>query len=79
VFVWGRTPTGGRGTVVVEQRGSSGWRRVAGLPANRVGIFSAALRVSGQGPLRARQDGGGTSLPFSLTEPPDRVYQPFGS
>ena len=79
VFVWGRTPAGGRGTIVVEQRGSSGWRRVASLSANRVGIFSAALRTSGHGPLRARQNGRGTSLPFTLTPPPDRVYQPFGS
>jgi hypothetical protein len=80
VFVWGRTPTGNRGTVVVEQRGSSGWRRVTVLAANRVGIFSAEFRTSGRGSLRARlQSGGASSLPFSLTEPPDRVYQPFGT
>jgi hypothetical protein len=80
VFVWGRTPAGRRASVVVEQRDSSGWRRIATLAANRVGIFSTSLRAGSRGPLRARlQNGGGTSLPFSLTEPPDHVYQPFGS
>jgi hypothetical protein len=80
VFVWGRTPAGKQATVVVEQRSSSGWGRIATLAANRAGIFSTSLRAGGGGPLRARlQNGGGTSLPFSLTEPPDHVYQPFGS
>ena len=78
VFVWGRTPTSRPGTVAVEQHASSGWRRIANLSANRVGIFSATLRTSNRGPLRARLGEAG-SLPFSLTRPPDRVYQPFGT
>jgi hypothetical protein len=79
IFVWGRTPTSKAATVIVEQHGSSGWRRVASPAANRVGIFSSELRTSGGGRLRARLPGVGTSLPFSLVAPPDRVYQPFGS
>jgi hypothetical protein len=79
VSVWGRTPSGRRGSVVVEQRGASGWRRLTTLAANAVGIFSAELPTRGRGPLRARIAGTGTSLPFSLVRPPDRVYQPFGT
>jgi len=78
VFVWARTPTGKGGTIVVEQHGSSGWRRVAALRANRVGIASATFAMRAHGALKARI-GGNTSLPFSLVPPPDQVYQPFGS
>jgi len=78
VFVWARTPTGKGATIVVEQRGSSGWRRLGALHANRVGIASATLAAHGRGPVRGRI-GKDASLPFSLVAPPDRVYQPFGS
>jgi hypothetical protein len=81
VSVWGRTPSSAAARVTVEQRGASGWRRVATLRADRAGIFSAELRLSGKGPLRARASSRQTttSLPFSLATPPDRVYQPFGT
>jgi hypothetical protein len=78
VLVWARTPTGKGATIVIEQQGSSGWRRVAVLHANAVGIASATVPTSARGPLRARI-GADTSLPFSLVEPPDHVYQPFGT
>lgn len=78
VFVWARTPSGKSATIVVEQRSSSGWRRVGVLHANRVGIGSATLPARGRGPLRGRI-GNDASLPFSLVAPPDHVYQPFGS
>jgi hypothetical protein len=81
VFVWGRTPSSAAERVTVEQRGASGWRRVATLRADGAGIFSAQLRLTGKGPLRARASSPQTttSLPFSLARPPDRVYQPFGT
>src|SRR3954469_8940678 len=78
VFVWARTPSGRGATIVVEQRSSSGWRRVGVLHANRVGIGSATLPARGRGPLRGRI-ANDASLPFSLVAPPDHVYQPFGS
>jgi hypothetical protein len=79
VFVWARTPNGKGATVVVEQRGPSGWRRVGVLHANRVGIGSATLAAHGRGPLRAHT-GNDASLPFSLVAPPDdHLYQPFGA
>src|SRR5262249_38734067 len=78
VFVWARTPGGKGATLVVEQRGSSGWRRVALIRANRLGIATATFATLGRGALRA-SSGGETSLPFSLVSPPDHAYQPFGS
>jgi hypothetical protein len=63
---------------VIEQRGSSGWRRVGVLHANGAGIFTSVVKASGKGPLRA-QVSGATSLPYSLVEPPDRAYPPFGA
>jgi hypothetical protein len=80
VQVWGRTPTGAAATVVVEQRAGSGWKRVGTLHANGVGIFSGSIPSAGSGSMRARlPEGGATSLPFSLANVPDRVYQPFGT
>jgi hypothetical protein len=80
VFVWGRTPTRASATVLVEQHRSSGWHRVAALRADRAGIFSAELRTSTRGSLRARlTTPRASSLPFSLRRVPDRVYQPFGT
>jgi hypothetical protein len=78
VFVWARTPTGKAATIVVEQRGSSGWRRLGAVRANSAGIASATLSARGRGPVRGRI-GGDASLPFSLVAPPDRIYQPFGA
>lgn len=82
VSVWGRTPAGRAGTVRVEQHGPLGWAEVGRLATDRFGIFSATLNASGHGPLRALfpVDGAtSTSLPFSLVNPPDHTYQPFGS
>ena len=79
IFVWGRTPGGQPGRVIVEQR-AGGWTRVAALVADRYGIFSGRISGRGDGDLRARLVGeGSTSVPFSLTAPPDRFVNPFGS
>jgi hypothetical protein len=80
ISVWGRTPRGKPGTVIVQQRGPHGWGRLSTLRANGSGIFAAKLTSSGRGPLRAQFQGdGSTSLPFSLVSPPDRPFQPFGA
>jgi hypothetical protein len=79
ILVWGRTPGGERGTVVVEQRSGSVWRRLAAPVADRYGIFSLLATGHGAGALRARRvDGTATSLPFALKSPPDRFVDPFG-
>jgi hypothetical protein len=80
ISVWGRTPTSKQGPVEIEQRTGAGWKRVATLGANGVGIFSADLDTGLKGPLRAVVSRpAATSLPFSLVRPPDATYQPFGT
>ena len=79
VNLWGRTPRSARGTVVIERRSTSGWVPVTRLAADRFGIFSRRLALVGTGSLRARVlSPGTTSVPFSLTVPPDRTIPPFG-
>jgi Glycosyl hydrolases family 39 len=79
VRVWGRTPSGRPGKVVVERQQGRGWKRVVQLATNRYGIFGTLLRGRSVGPLRARlANGRDMSVPFSLTKPPDRYYWPFG-
>ena len=78
--VWGRLPPGRTGSVVVQQSGPDGWRRLAALRPDANGIFQAVLGLRGSGFLiRARlADRSLTSVPFSLRRPPDLVVNPFG-
>jgi hypothetical protein len=82
VLVWGRTPWGRPGAVVVEQRKGAGWRRLATVRTDRYGVFTATLSTSASGDLRARLPGTGgapvESAPFSLHVPPDMLVNPFG-
>ncbi len=79
VYVWGRTPSGKRATVIVQQKTGRRWRRLARLRANRYGIFQRRIRTRGRGPVRARLSRGqGTSLAFSLQRPRDFPVNPFG-
>ncbi|MFL5955201.1 MAG: hypothetical protein ACJ76I_13950 [Gaiellaceae bacterium] len=81
VRLWGRTPTSTAGTVTIEHRVGSGspWRHFVTLHANRFGIFGAtvASALSPKESVRVRAPGS-ASLAFSLTEPPDHPYHPFG-
>jgi hypothetical protein len=80
IFVWGRTPAGKPGRVVVERSFRGGWTRLGTFRTNRHGIFTARVRgPSARGWVRARFVATGErSRPFSLRDPGDRVYQPFG-
>jgi hypothetical protein len=80
VYVWGRTPWGKPGQVLVEQSMPKGWKLLTRLTADRYGIFSATLRPAGNGLLlRARlPNRGWASRPFSLQVPPDLKVNPFG-
>jgi hypothetical protein len=82
VLVWGRTPWGRPGTVVVEQRKGARWSRLAAMRTDRYGVFTATLSTSASGNLRARlagtSDAADQSVPFSLHVPPDMPVNPFG-
>lgn len=79
VRVWGRTPGGKPGGVLVERKAARGWKLVGRLSANRYGIFSARYRGKFARPLRARlASKKDTSVPFSLTRPREIQVWPFG-
>lgn len=80
IQIWGRTPWGTPGAVVVEQSTARGWRRLGVLHTDGYGIFRSSLRRAGTGLLvRARLvDGSFRALPFSLRRPPDLPVNPFG-
>ena len=81
IAVWGRTPRGKPGSVVVEQGANSAWTPIGTLQTDRAGIFEATLEGTGGPYVRARLVGRApayTALPFSLKVPPDRHVNPFG-
>jgi len=78
VEVWGRTPAGVRGRVVVEIKTGRSWRQLGRLTTDRYGIFRNTYRTPvRRGYVRARL-GSQASLPFSLTPVRDRFVNPFG-
>lgn len=81
VYVWGRTPSGETGRVLIEQRsGQSGWKRLGIVKTDRYGIFQQTFRASRTGWVRGRLVGTSErTLAFSLKAAPDHFYNPFGS
>lgn len=81
LYFWGRTPTSGRGRVVIQVLEHGHWRRAAVIRANAAGIFSGLARLrygqNRRGAARAVY-GGQASLPFSMKPVPDFVQPPFG-
>lgn len=78
--VWGRTPAGRPGRVLVEQSFRGGWARLGVLPTNRFGIFQRTFRRTAAGSVRARLLGSrDRARPFGLEPVPDRFYNPFGT
>jgi hypothetical protein len=79
VRVWGRTPPGDRGSVLVEQSLGGAWSPVATLTPNRYGIFEALLSAPGRGQMRAKILGTkDMSVPFRVAPVPDEFFNPFG-
>jgi hypothetical protein len=83
VLIWGRTPGGVPGTVIVDKARGAGFQPVATLATDRYGIFQRTLRIretskgTSKGSLRARlADGSIQSLPFSLKRPRDFPISP---
>lgn len=80
VRVWGRTPAGKRGRVVVEQSFRGGWKRLGVLQSGQNGIFGRVFRTGTTGYVRARlASGTARAAPFSLKNVPDRFFTPFGA
>lgn len=79
VTVWGRTPYGVRGSVIVERQVGRRWTPVAHLGADRNGIFLRTVPSPATRVLRARlASSSETSVPFSLSVPAGRNVTPFG-
>ena len=77
VLIWGRTPAGVPGTVIIEQSRGGSFKRVTTLTSDRFGIFQRRLRNRRGGSLRARLSNGSlASLPFSLKRPRDFPISP---
>jgi hypothetical protein len=81
ITVWGRTPSGKPGFVVVERKTGSRWRSAVRLRADRYGIFSRRLSgvASATTSFRARLvSTSERSIPFSMKVPRGRRTTPFG-
>ncbi len=77
VLVWGRTPAGRPGRVVVEQLRGKAVRGLTVITTDGNGIFQRTLRTRRGGSLRARLiDGTVQSLPFTLKRPADFPISP---
>ncbi|HXH88714.1 MAG TPA: hypothetical protein VNI55_08930 [Gaiellaceae bacterium] len=79
VLVWGRTPSGVRGAVIVEQSFKGGWKRLGLLRTDGYGIFQRRYSTSRVGSVRARlTTTGESSVPFGVPPVADRFFHPFG-
>jgi hypothetical protein len=81
VSIWGRTPSGKPGAVIVERKTGNAWVNAVRLRADGNGLFSAQLAAPPHGTtaFRARlASSAELSIPFSLTVPPPRPGSPFG-
>jgi hypothetical protein len=80
VYVWGRTPGSSPARVEIEQRAGVTWRKLGAATASATGIFQRVFATHASGFVRARiVSTNEASLAFSLTAPPDRFFNPFGS
>jgi hypothetical protein len=78
--LWGRTPAGKPGSVLVEQSFKGGWTRLGVLRTDRFGIFQKTYGRPATGFVRARLLGSrDRARPFGLKPVPDRFFNPFGT
>jgi hypothetical protein len=79
IYVWGRTPAGAPGRVIVEHSISGGtWKRLGDVTTNRFGMFERTFHALPTGRIRARRGSEDATLPFSLRAVRDRFFNPFG-
>jgi hypothetical protein len=80
---WGRTPTSGRGRVVLQVRRGGKWKRLQRVKANEAGIFRGFAR-SGYGKRKRKGEevravyGGEASNGFPIRRVRDFAQPPFG-
>ena len=82
VLLWGRTPTSKAGSVLIERKSGSAWKRVKRLNANSHGIFKSSIAKPAKTTfLRARlANGSDQSVEFSLVAPKKSwAGNPFGT
>jgi hypothetical protein len=81
IQVWGRTPPGAEGTVLLQTTTPDGWRRFASVPADRNGIFQGKIefRHLGQYVRAVAVKTGVTSGRYPVALIPDHFYNPFGT
>jgi hypothetical protein len=81
VTVWGRTPWGRSGRVLVEEQRGRTWRQLGIVQTNRSGIFAKTFGPAVGRYVRARVlgPGGLAARPFPLAGPKDMAVNPFGS
>jgi hypothetical protein len=78
-LVWGRSPLGNAGRVIIEQSFKGGWNRLATVTPDQFGIFQRSFRRPATGSVRAELAGRpDRAIPFVLRRLPDRSYNPFG-
>jgi len=84
--IWGRTPDSSSGSVSIEARLRSGWKKIGRAQAGGNGVFVgnvgfAPIQRGAANPSSASvraQFSAQKSLGFSLKEPPDQFVLPFG-
>jgi Cellulase (glycosyl hydrolase family 5) len=78
-LVWGRSPSGKPGRVIIEQSFKGGWNRLAMLRTDPFGIFQRSFKRRATGTVRASLAGlPDRTIPFGLKPVADRSYNPFG-
>jgi hypothetical protein len=82
LLVWGRTPTGGPGTVAIQALKAGKWRQVRSVRADDHGMLQAVLPTGygrdRRGSVRARFRGT-NSVPFPMNPVKDFYQPPFGN
>ena len=81
ISVWGRTPWGKPGRVLVEESRTGGWKRLGVVQANRYGIFTQTFGPPEGKLVRARVlgKGGLAAVAFPLAGPRNMDVNPFGA
>jgi hypothetical protein len=76
---WGRTPPGTSGRLDLQVRVGTAWRTAKSFRIAGNTVFQGKIAGVRSGWVRARFAAtGDTSLPFGLTQVPDRFFNPFG-